>query len=50
MSVLNLLTALKDKMRSERLENPVENVIESFEKLPEISRLEDVVVGALLNE
>jgi hypothetical protein len=50
MSMLNIITAFKEKMRTERLEKPVEEETVLFEKLPEISRLEDVEVGALLNE
>jgi hypothetical protein len=52
MSVLNLISAFKEKMRAERSEQnkPIEDELVSFEKLPEISRLEDMEVGALLNK
>ncbi len=52
MSLINLFNAFKEKMRTERLEEnkTVDDELVSYEKIPEISRLEDVEVGALLNK
>ncbi len=48
---LDLIAAIREKTRADRQRlDDNDDPIETFEKIPEVGRLEDLKIGTLLNE